>query len=496
LTVDDNDSLESLTVSSDKIETLTVKNNDNLTTLDFTGLTTFGEKGKPSVTINDNNLSATAENTEDDPTATAATTADFKANDKGSFTSTSGMSTLKTYLTAVAADADASAEVLFDTIESYIDEDDSETADITSGDNLIVLKLVAQVTTGSYEGETEKRAWLLDNSSIGAQKLIIKIDNQPVLYEQSSGTYPSAGISLTGNSALDKAAILNTLSTDRVTALGGTLDVKIAGNATTPAVVFSSSVSRASNQENYTDEQAAVLTGGDGEASEDVRITIHDLFELSVGGKAATASVSSYLTGTSAATQIATALERAWLAKYSIAGTVSGSLSFWTTSTSPSDGDDTIQALSLKSSGSGSRANGEVVKITWKQKATAAQISAASSGAATTTSIMDWKIGATDATTDNAAVGEALIISLEEVTEDAIDATVDGASLTWGGSAASTRVFELTTALIQNGSSAAATDTTSTIYPTDARGDVVTDEAGSEGTVTTEGVSKTRVHWL
>jgi len=109
---------------------------------------------------------------------------------------------------------------------------------------------------------------------------------------------------------------------------------------------------------------------------------------------------------------------------------------------------------------------------------------------------MDWKIGATDATTDNAAVGEALIISLEEVTEDAIDATVDGASLTWGGSAASTRVFELTTALIQNGSSAAATDTTSTIYPTDARGDVVTDEAGSEGTVTTEGVSKTRVHWL
>ena len=60
MTVKDNASLETLTVSSDKIETLDVSGNDDLTTLDFTGVTTFGATGEPSVTIQDNDLTATA----------------------------------------------------------------------------------------------------------------------------------------------------------------------------------------------------------------------------------------------------------------------------------------------------------------------------------------------------------------------------------------------------------------------------------------------------
>ena len=44
--VTDNESLETLNVSTDKIETLTVTGNDDLTTVDFTGLATFGATGK------------------------------------------------------------------------------------------------------------------------------------------------------------------------------------------------------------------------------------------------------------------------------------------------------------------------------------------------------------------------------------------------------------------------------------------------------------------
>ena len=78
--------------------------------------------------------------------------------------------------------------------------------------------------------------------------------------------------------------------------------------------------------------------------------------------------------------------------------------------------------------------------------------------------------------------------------------TIDGTvvSSTGNVTGADTNSFELITTLV-NYASATDTDTTSTIYPSDARGDVVNAEGASEGSITTAGVARytrSRIHWL
>ena len=76
--------------------------------------------------------------------------------------------------------------------------------------------------------------------------------------------------------------------------------------------------------------------------------------------------------------------------------------------------------------------------------------------------------------------------------------TVDGTAVLSTGNA-QTDSFGLVTNPISVGASAANTDTSATIYPTDARGDVVTGVAAAEGTSSTTGSPRatfTRLHWL
>ena len=61
------------------------------------------------------------------------------------------METLKTYLTAVAADADSTAEVNFDLVDSVLDADGTETA--TDAADQYVLKLTAKDVTTAAEAE-------------------------------------------------------------------------------------------------------------------------------------------------------------------------------------------------------------------------------------------------------------------------------------------------------------------------------------------------------
>jgi len=92
LTVTSNESLVSLTVSSNNIEDLNVSSNSDLETLDFTGVDAIGADGEATIEISSNNLTASKVDA-----------------DAESITSDSGMSTLKDYLDAIAADADSTA---------------------------------------------------------------------------------------------------------------------------------------------------------------------------------------------------------------------------------------------------------------------------------------------------------------------------------------------------------------------------------------------------
>ena len=107
----DNTSLTDLNISSDKVEYLEITGNDDLTTVDFTGLATAGATGSPEVYIYDNDIEATFEDEED---TESTKTADGEANDLGDISSESGILTAYTYLAAVKADADSKISVFVD----------------------------------------------------------------------------------------------------------------------------------------------------------------------------------------------------------------------------------------------------------------------------------------------------------------------------------------------------------------------------------------------
>jgi hypothetical protein len=144
-----NAKLASVTYSADKVDHLNVATNAKLTTVDFTGLALIGST---SATVNITGNKFTATKAKDDYNlATAA--------DAGSFTTTSGMGTLQTYLdAAAAAPGTGGVKAYFDVIEvtetqaaseGDYTENASYTVDQTSATNLAaIVNITASVTTG------------------------------------------------------------------------------------------------------------------------------------------------------------------------------------------------------------------------------------------------------------------------------------------------------------------------------------------------------------
>jgi len=90
IVITNNLNLTDLTVSADKVDVLNVSVNDQLETVDFTGLATVGTATSATVDVKQNKLTASlAKDTYQAATATV---------DAGSYTSTSGLKTLKTFL--------------------------------------------------------------------------------------------------------------------------------------------------------------------------------------------------------------------------------------------------------------------------------------------------------------------------------------------------------------------------------------------------------------
>ena len=122
---------------------------------------------------------------------------------------------------------------------------------------------------------------------------------------------------------------------------------------------------------------------------------------------------------------------------------------------------------------------------------------------------MSWTIGSTDASTDNTATGRYLVVSVEEAVAGngkaapvtTVTLTTNIGAITETGMAATSgsTAFRLVTNLTGYGTSAANTTTSANIFPTDARGDVVTYQAEEEGINVTSGTARftrTRLHWL
>ena len=166
--VTDNLGLTKLHTTGDDVSTFTVTGNDALTELDMTGLKDQGGATSATVNVYDNDLTAvSASNTSDGETNKA----DGASGDAGSFDDgTSGMDTMKVYLTAIAADADNTAQVSFDTVST---ETDTETTGTTTT-TLNVLGATS-VTSTTNEATVLKMIPATANTAAGAKAAIGQI---------------------------------------------------------------------------------------------------------------------------------------------------------------------------------------------------------------------------------------------------------------------------------------------------------------------------------
>jgi hypothetical protein len=471
--VTDNDDLTTLEFWGSSLKTLTITGNSDLTKITGDKVIAIGATAGPSVSISGNDLEASVAQ------VLTATT--------GAFTTNSNIGSLAAYLKLVQADVKSNAAVYFDTVQSTTSSVSVETGSTTTGAvaaNVVLLTTPGSggVTTGNNAAIKGQRAWAIPNTAgIGVR---LTVDTVNILH---NGTGYGL-VTTTGNMAIDLVALKSALATSRATTLGTTLNFRAESNPDMPNVVFKSALTSATggNGENYTNTEVAAIGAGTNNAF----VTSWDNFTITIGGLSATASINTVSSAhTTAINLVAVQLGNAWEAKYGT-GLGSANLSLWdnVTSTAATIG------ISLKASTSGSRGFGESVSIAWT-KATAAQISAATAGVVTKTSalVMDWIIGATEATTDNSATGQAIVMTLAEVTNSVSKTTMQAtASFTPGAGAA----IELATTNITVG---AGTDTTTaaTIFPTDARGDVILTEGANEGTTTATvaRVSTDRSQW-
>ena len=171
LVVTNNPKLESLTSVADKLSTLTVTGNANLTTVDFTGLKTIGGDATATVKIGGAGLANALNATKivDTYNASAAT----EAADTGAFTSTSGISTLKTYLIAAAAAPSVTGvKVFLDSADLHIAEGATSASNVeqnslkisTAGDVAELTVVNVTKSTSATAGTTvrERKSIVID----------------------------------------------------------------------------------------------------------------------------------------------------------------------------------------------------------------------------------------------------------------------------------------------------------------------------------------------
>jgi hypothetical protein len=489
--VTNNLGLTKLHTTGDDVSTFTVTGNDALTELDMTGLKDQGGATSATVNLWDNDLTAVkSTNTEDAETSVATTTgADGGSLDAGNTDDgTSGMDTMKIYLTAIAADADNTAQVNFDTVSTF---DESETSTTTTSlnvtgstavsatlNNATVLKMtpaVANTADGVKTATTMKRAWYVDQTAAnGVVQLTI-----------NGVSVPATAYTLTGNPAVDALNIASTANKDLAAAAGVTLDAKVGGfSAATVSLIDYPAGTTATSGERYTTaavSSAATTTGSIFTTGRE------DLFTLTVGSNSVTASLSGYGVAGSGIADIEEAIVAAWAYKYGSAGTAS--LSAIATIADGGTGAIAINMLQDDSGG-----YNQAVSFSVSNATTTTNLG----GATRTSANIGYMIGSTTASNDNVTTGDtnkSLIITLESANSGTAQNAVLSAATTRTTAIAATMVEYTTTYTANTDWSGSTTAYAGVSQP---RTDVVTAEA-SVAAATSNAVAAVlynRVTWL
>ena len=470
-----NEDLESLIVSAptNNIRTLNVTSNTNLERVNFTGVNATGSTAKADVDIYSNKLEASV--AQDKTNATGCTSCgDGEANDKGAFTTESGMDTLEDYLAAVIADTGSNAKVYFDTVESItnasgVEQSSNKTYAANADDVRVLVLTPADITAGKTD-KLHKRAYVVEGAS--GQGLSFEINGLQV-FDSSRGDVDAGGdLALTGNQTLDLAAITASAHVTRAASEDVTLTAAAGGNGqitvTFTMVTASTSTATAAGERYAFGNNSALETVVSNTAGTvSTVLGADDYVTLSVGSLSATG------TGKTAG-QLADALVTAWNTKYGQAGKGSSSVVF--SATSISTGSINIFAVDK-----GSASHNQAVTVAVTQGTT---------DTSTNGEGLEFTRGATTSSSDNSTDSDAVIVYLESKTALPLADPLRGANLT----VSSNVTTALTTTLTQNGATAGGTKY---FYAAkEAREDCRLPEQGTADVTNSAAVNYTRVHWF
>ena len=457
----------------------------------MTGLKDFGTTAEPSFNLWDNNLTATkGSDTWDGETATAATGADGGTADAGSWDDgTSGMDTMKVYLAALAAEADADGYAGFDTVSTFNNTDASETADVDTSLNVLgptstpsstndstvlyMVEAVGNTAAGSKEQTTAQR--LFNVTTAGGT----------IQFTVNGAGVPATAYSLSGNPAVDALNIASTANVNLADAAGIILDAKVGGNSTAKVSLVDYPVgSQATADESYTSATVSTAATSTGFIFTTGR---EDLFTLDVGNNSVTVSLSGQSVAGTALADIEEAIVKAWANKYGEGGTASLSA----IATMADDGDGILEITMLQKDSGGF---GETIKFSVSDATTTTN----AQGTRTSANI-GYVIGATRSTDDNTSDGASTVADLLITFKSKNAGTLNNSILTGVAQTANdgkATVTELTTSYTKNTDWAGSTTDYTKVG--DPRTDVIKAEASVDAAAS-NAVAQTlfnRVTWL
>ena len=470
--VTNNASLLKATISSNKIASLTITGNDDMTEIDLTGMSTLGDTttGR-SISIFANDLTATRATDSNDTVASGL------ATDEGTFSESAGMKTAKAIADKMVADTAANVYIYFDTVETFQGENGvAETNDHTFLTTAVSAGVPTyssqpQETVVAHRGSSTavagkaaiaaKRSFLL-NTLNAASTIDLDVNNAVILTGASVGS---------GNAQVNINNIVNTASLANADAAGVTLTATKYAEPTI-SIVFSN------NDAN--DENSAAV------AAVALATTVSDTLTLTVAGDKAAAISSAHST----AAAVASALRIAWETANS-----DTNLTNWT-----ADSDTVSGTITFTAKDAGTSQIGAAMTFTESVASTALynlgyQIYNGYDGAL-----------ASAITADNVARGNSIVVTLEsdtvgtalaETGQVALGLATGARQTNIANAAGTVVVTELTSSFRNNTtlSTKTAEVSATNVYPTENRSDVAYAEdaiAGSSNTAT----SFDRTGWL
>ena len=471
--VTNNASLLKTTISSNKIHSLTITGNDDMTEIDLTGMSTLGDTTTGRyMGVYANDLTATRATDSNDSVASGL------ATDEGSYSESAGMKTAKIIADKMVADTKAKVYVYFDTVETFQGENGvAETNDhtfvttaVSAGvptyasqpQEIVVVHRDADDSVAGKPAIAAKRSFLV--TGMGAGSTIQVTANAAALYSTA------ADIS-SANDNVNVANILSTAALANADAAGVTL-AATAGAAPVVSIQFSTNDS--------TDENSATAT-----LPAAFTTTVSDTFTLTIAGdKAGAVSVA--------------------------AGTVSDFRDALVNAWNTANGTPALTQWTINSPGN------DVITFTAKDRGTAQigkLLTFASSIATATATNIGYKIYngydgniSPAVSSDNGAKGEGIVVTvtadtagtaLSEIGQvgDAEAATARDIDITLAGG--TTTHTELTSTFQNNSSLAATTNpyTATNEFPSESRSDVRLAEDIVNGTTSTA-TKFDRTGWL